>query len=374
MYEKNGHRVSLEVNLTRLQKNLTAIKELVHPLKVIGVLKANAYGIGVFPVAEALVNAGVKGFGVAELREALALKPLGLPIQILGGVLEEEIPQAVAEGIILPVTDLETAELINTEALRQKKRTPVELLIDTGMGRLGFLAQEALQAIPLIAALPGLDAGGIYSHFPVAYRGEDDAFNRRQLSLFMTLLDNLAEQGLRFPKVHIANSDAVNNLPWTYKKPFTHVRVGLNLHGSFESEGNRAVTLESIFTLKTRVVSIRTLPAGMTVGYGRTYTLKQPTRVGTIAAGYADGLPLALSNRGYVLVRGKPCPVLGRLSMDYTTISLENAPEASRGDEVVCLGRDGDEEITVDAWAQLKGTHAYDIICSFGNRVSRRYI
>ncbi|MBN2048867.1 MAG: alanine racemase, partial [Spirochaetales bacterium] len=207
-----------------------------------------------------------------------------------------------------------------------------------------------------------------------AYRGEDDAFNRRQLSLFMTLLDNLAEQGLRFPKVHIANSDAVNNLPWTYKKPFTHVRVGLNLHGSFESEGNRAVTLESIFTLKTRVVSIRTLPAGMTVGYGRTYTLKQPTRVGTIAAGYADGLPLALSNRGYVLVRGKPCPVLGRLSMDYTTISLENAPEASRGDEVVCLGRDGDEEITVDAWAQLKGTHAYDIICSFGNRVSRRYI
>lgn len=374
MYGNDGRRVWLEVNLSRLQENVASILTHVAPAGIIGVLKANAYGIGMYPVAKALAEAGVSGFGVAELREALELVQFNLPIQILGGVLDDEIPEAVQQGIILPITGTEDAEKISAEAVRQGITARGELLIDTGMGRLGLLCNEAAGKIPEILNMPSLDIGGIYSHFPMAYRGEADAFTAAQLTGFLELLQTLDRRGITFPKIHIANSDAVNNLPKTCAPPFTHVRVGLNLHGSFESEGRRAITLTSIFTLKTRLVSIRTLPAGTSIGYGRTYTLRQPARIGAIAAGYADGLPLALSNRGYVLVHGKPCPVLGRVSMDYTTISLENAPEARRGDEVVCLGKDGDNEITVEEWAQTKGTHAYDIICSFGTRVSRRYV
>lgn len=374
VYEHDGQRVWLEVDLSRLKDNYKKIRDYVQPAGVIGVLKANAYGIGVSPAAKALTEAGVSGFGVAELREAAELVRFGLPVQILGGILDDEIPEAVTKGIILPITDRASAEEISREAVKQNTTAPVEILIDTGMGRLGMLPEEAEEAVPDMAALPGINIGGIYSHFPIAYRGEEEAFNALQIERFTGLLKKLEGRGITFRKIHIANSDGVNNIPASCSPPFTHVRVGLNLHGSFESEGRRSIALSSIFTLKTRLVSIRTLPAGTSIGYGRTYTLRQPAKVGIIAAGYADGLPLALSNRGYVLIHGRPCPVLGRVSMDYTTISLEHAPEAVRGDEVVCLGKDKGNEITVEEWARLKGTHAYDIICSFGSRVSRRYV
>ncbi|MDX9979288.1 MAG: alanine racemase C-terminal domain-containing protein, partial [Lentisphaeria bacterium] len=132
--------------------------------------------------------------------------------------------------------------------------------------------------------------------------------------------------------------------------------------------------LEPILSLKTRLVAIRDLPAGMRLGYGLTHRLVENTRVGTVAAGYADGLPLALSNRGYLIVRDTLCPVLGRVSMDYVTVSLAHVPDAAVGDEVVCLGGEGPAAVTVDQWAELKGTHPYEIICSFGTRVERRYL
>jgi alanine racemase len=152
------------------------------------------------------------------------------------------------------------------------------------------------------------------------------------------------------------------------------VRTGINLHGSFDTAGRRTLHVMPVLTLKTRLTAIRTLPAGTGIGYGHTYRLHHATRVGTVSAGYADGLPLALSNRGYLLIHGVPCPVIGRLSMDYTTVSLESVPEAQVGDEVVCLGGTGIHALTVEDWAALKNTHPYEIICSFGNRVQRRYL
>jgi alanine racemase len=195
-----------------------------------------------------------------------------------------------------------------------------------------------------------------------------------QIEKFLNLLENLSSKGISFSKIHIANSDAINNFPMTYHTPFNYVRTGINIYGSFDNEGQRILNLEPILTLKTKLAAVRTLPAGMTLGYGCTYKLMKDTRVGTIAAGYADGLPLALSNRGYVIINGSLCPVLGRVSMDYTTVSLEDAPDAKIGDEVICLGGEGPRSISVDDWAQIKGTHAYEIICSFGTRVARRYI
>ena len=241
------------------------------------------------------------------------------------------------------------------------------------MGRLGILVPDAVPTIVAASRLPGLDCQGIYSHFPVAYRaGEEHTLG--QIAAFRAILSELAGRGIRLAKIHMANSDAINNFPQAFAAPFNLVRTGINLHGSFDSEGVRALHLEPILTLKSRLVAIRDLPAGMQLGYGLTYRLLRPTRVGTVAAGYADGLPLALSNRGCLLIRDALCPVLGRVSMDYVTVSLEDAPAATAGDEVVCLGGDGPTAITVDQWAQLKGTHPYEIICSFGARVERRHL
>lgn len=366
-------RVWLEISLPKLRQNFTRIREAVAPCQVIAVLKANAYGLGVAKIAEALTHCGVTAFAVAEPREALQLKQLGLPVQILGGMLPEELPVTVAEGIIHPVCSLAIARAISAEAVRQKRAVECHFKIDTGMGRLGILDREAVAVIREAARLPGLDCAGIYSHFPVAYRA-GESFTLKQIESFTAIVSTLAAEGIRFRKVHIANSDAINNFPVTCRPPFTHVRTGINLHGCFDAEGQRALNLESILTLKSRLIDIRQLPADMPIGYGLTCTLQAPTRVGVVAAGYADGLPLALSNRGYLLIRGELCPVLGRVTMDYTIVSLEGSPRAAIGDEVICLGGDGVRAITVDRWAQLKATHPYEIICSFGTRVERRYV
>ncbi|MFA6566933.1 MAG: alanine racemase [Victivallales bacterium] len=364
------NRVWLEISLKTLRENFGNIKSFVSPCGVIAVLKANAYGLGVREIAKTLADAGAAGFGVAELNEALMLNDAGIPVQILGGVLPEEIPSAVREGIILAVTDSEIARCISDEAVKQKRTAECQFLVDTGMGRLGILVSEAFDVIKNSVALPNLNFSGIYSHFPMAYMTGSE-YTLNQVSQFLKLLDQLKSSGIVFKKIHMANSDAINNFPVTCKSPFNFVRTGINLHGSFDSQGQHVLNLKSILTLKTRLVSVRNLPAGMNLGYGGTYKLPVNMKVGIISAGYADGLPLALSNRGYVIIRGKPCHILGRISMDYTTVSLEQVQDAERGDEVICLGGEGPLAITVESWAQIKGTHPYEIICSFGTRVNR---
>ena len=196
----------------------------------------------------------------------------------------------------------------------------------------------------------------------------------QQVEKFRALLTKLEQVGVKFDYVHISASDGINNFPCTYAPPFNRVRVGINLYGSFDPEGRRSFKLRPVLSLKTRLVARRLLPAGSSIGYGCTYVTQEEMLVGTISAGYADGLPLNMSNRGYVLIRGQFCPVVGRVSMDYTNVALTNVPECEVGDEVVCVGGEGARSISVETLAQIKGTHAYDIICSFGNRVRRRYI
>lgn len=366
-------RVRLVLDLGVLRSNYRKIETAVRPCGVVGVLKANAYGLGMRPIAVALRDAGIGFLAVAELREALDLRDLGLPVLILGSVLPEEIEDAVEAGIVLPIGDPGVARLISAAAVRQGRTARCHFVVDTGMGRLGILAGEAEQAIVECVKLPGLDCEGIYSHFPVAYRSCGE-YTMRQIETFKGLLDRLAAGGVRFRMRHIANSDAINNFPETYRPPFNLVRTGINLHGSFDTEGQRALDLQSVLTLRTRLTAVRRLPAGMSIGYGCTYCLPRETLVGTASAGYADGLPLALSNRGYLLVRGHCCPVLGRVSMDYTTIDLSQVPDAEVGDEAICLGGAGPQRVSVEDWARLKGTHSYEVICSFGSRVERVYV
>lgn len=366
-------RVWLEINLATLTQNYRKIQEAVAPAEVMAVLKANAYGLGVQPIAEALIRAGVGMFGVAEPYEAMSLLRLTKHVQILSSVLPEEIAPMVEAGVTLPVTDLATAERISAAAIRQGRTAAVHFKIDTGMGRLGILAAEAATTIRAAHRLPGLCCEGIFSHFPCAY-DTDSGLTLRQIDAFCALLDTLAADGITFAKRHIANSDAINNCPRACRPPFNVIRTGINLHGSFDTAGQRTLHVAPVLTLKTRLTAIRDLPRGTGIGYGHTCRLARDTRVGVISAGYADGLPLALSNRGHVLIRGVPCPVLGRVSMDYTSVSLEHAPHAQIGDEVTCLGGTGEHAVTVEDWAAIKQTHAYDIICSFGNRVEHRFI
>lgn len=369
----DGGRVWLEIDMGLLKDNFRKIQAAVKPCSVLAVLKANAYGLGVLPIATALREAGAAGFGVAELNEALSLTSLGMPVQILGSIIPSEIPAAVEHGVIMPVGDLAIAEMISREALKQQRVAECHFIIDTGMGRLGALVAEAFAMISAAVKLPGLKCSGIYSHFPVANRPDLD-HTLHQIERFRELLRQLSAAGIDFECVHIANSDAINNFPASFSRPFNRVRTGINLYGAFDPEGQRAMNLTPVLSLKTRLVAKRMLPAGSNIGYGCTYTLQENMLVGTIAAGYADGLPLNLSNRGYVLVNGCLCPVIGRISMDYSTVALTNVPGAMIGDEVICIGGEGARAITVDTMAQIKGTHAYDVCCSFGSRVERRYV
>lgn len=369
-------RVTVEIDLDALVRNYKKIVAYVRPMRVLCVLKANAYGLGVASYAKALCESGCRDFGVAEPYEALELRSVlkrggfAADIQILSSVLPDEIAPMVKADVILPITDLATAKLVSDAARRAKKTARVHFKLDTGMGRLGILAKDALETIRAVKEFANLDCEGIFSHCPMAYDPKDP-FTKRQINSFKSIIAACAKEGIVFKKVHIAASDAINNFPNTAKSPFTMVRTGINLHGSFDPNGRKALKVEPVLTLKTRVAQVRELPAGTTLGYGRTWRLSAPAKVATISAGYADGLPLALTNRGFVFIAGRRCKIIGRISMDYTTVDVTDVPEVKSGDEVVCFGRCGDDSITPDDWAALKGTHAYDIICSLGTRVQR---
>lgn len=367
------HRVEVEIDLEALVENYRKIASHVSPLKVLAVLKANAYGLGVRSYAKALYEAGARLFGVAEPFEALEISkaiPKDAEIQILSSIIPDEIEEMVKKGIILPIIDLETAALISKYSLKWKKVTKVQLKVDSGMGRLGILAKDLKRVALEAKKLPNLELEGVFSHCPMAYDPKDP-FTKGQIKFFKSLIAELEAEGLSFKKIHIAASDAINNFPEAFKAPFNMVRTGINLHGSFDPNGRRALKVEPVLTLKTRVAQVRTLPAGTTLGYGRTWCLNKETKVATISAGYADGLPLALTNRGHVFIGGKRCKIIGRISMDYTTVDVSEVENVKAGDEVICFGKCGNDSITPDDWAALKGTHAYDIICSLGNRVER---
>ena len=372
--QRNNARIWVEVDLETVRNNFAKIKKAAEPAQTLAVIKANAYGLGVKPIAQCLLQAGAAGFCAATLEEALELKPFGIPVQILGALLDFEREQAVASDLILGIYDRDSAEKISAEAVRQQKTVECHFKIDVGMGRLGILARNAVRVIPEILRLPNLNCCGIYAHFPASENGENKE-NLAQIETFLTVIHDLKEKGITFRKVHMANSDAINHLPSVRRPPFTHVRAGIDLHGSF-SGGKDGLDLKPVFSLKSRLAAVRNMPAGHGIGYCSTCRLEKDTTVGLVTAGYADGLPLALSNRGKVLIQGKPCPILGRISMDYLTVSLDafgNCPPAL-GTEVTLIGTENGNSVTAEEWAALKGTHPYDILCSFGPRVKRFYI
>ena len=246
--DKVKRRVTVEIDLKALVRNYRRIAAHCRPAKVLCVLKANAYGLGVADYAKALAKAGCTMFGVAEPFEAIELKnalSLGrgrlVPeIQILSSILPDEIPEMVRRGVILPVIDVSTAKLISAAAEKARTVAKVHFKLDTGMGRLGILAKDALAVMREVKKLPNLDCEGVFSHFPMAYDPKDP-FTKRQIKLFKQIVAAAKKEGFTFKKVHISASDGINNFPETTRKPFTVVRTGINLHGSFDPYGRKAL-------------------------------------------------------------------------------------------------------------------------------------
>ncbi|HAP00230.1 MAG TPA: alanine racemase [Fibrobacteres bacterium] len=369
--QHSSARIRLEISLKSIQQNFLRIQRTVQPAKVMAVLKADAYGLGAVPIAEALADAGASRFGVAGLREAITLKKrFSQPIHVLSGLLEGEVAECVRRKIICPVSDYRIAQWLSREAVRQRTKALVHIKVDTGMGRLGIPHFEARETIQRILKLPSLETEGIFSHFANA-NNPRHAKTREQIGIFRGLLRELESDGIRFPLAHLANSDGINNFP---EARFDMVRTGINLYGVFDLLGFRAYKLSPSLSLNSVLLSRRRLPAGFTIGYGCTHTLFRDTWVGTVPAGYADGVPLAASNSASVLIRGKECPIIGRVSMDYLAVDLTPCAKATVGDEVVLVGKSGKRQLTIEDWARVKQTHPYDIICSLGPRVERVYL
>ncbi len=367
-------RTRLEIDLSKVRGNYAKIAARVAPAEVLSVIKADAYGMGAVRFAQTLHRAGCRRFGFACPSEALAVSSLalkGLRVHLLSAVLPDEVEPMILAGAALPVTGLGEAEFISKVAVKLGRKARVHFKIDTGMGRLGILASDAPGVILKAAKMPALVCEGLMTHFPVA----DDASDGKTLCQVQTMkkiVAFLVQRGIVFDHVHCAASDGINNFRTASQAPFTLVRAGLDLHGGFSDRAAR-LGLEQVFSLKSRVVQVRDLPAGCALGYGGTFVLRRRSRIALIAAGYADGVPLAASNRGHVLIGGRRCPFVGRVSMDYSAVDVSRAGAVSVGDDVVLLGGDGRRKVTPGEWAALKGTHAHDILCAIGPRVERVY-
>jgi alanine racemase len=364
---ENPHKTWVEVNRQNLIANANLIAKAASPLKVMAVVKADAYGLGDFPITEILSKTNIDCFGVTETSAGIRIKKHGKPVYILGGITDDEIPCIVKEGFIATLDNLNEARAFSAEAVKQGKNIECHIKIDTGMGRLGLLPEESLEVIQEIKKLPGLNLRGICSHFADA--DEDKDYSLRQLHTFKSVLSELKTYEIHFSSIHIANSDGVKHIAEAIKDPFTMVRVGISLYGPKSLTEADKLPLIPAVEIKSRLVAVRDLPAGASVGYKRTYKLPQPTRVGTVAIGYSNGLPMGIKEKGFFIINGKRCQVIGRVSMNLATVSLESAKEAKPGDIVTCIG----EGIWIDEWANYKQTIAYDILCSLSG-VEKRYL
>lgn len=361
-------RITCRIDLGQLKQNFAVLKEYANACRLMPVLKYNAYGLGAQQIGTALRDSGAYRFATATVDEALDVKKLGLDVQILGILPDDEISEAVNADVIVPICQFSCAEAVSQEAVRQDRKIRVAIKFDTGMGRIGFDPERDADAVAEIFSLPNLIPDGIFSHFSTA--SEPDAeYAAFQIGRFKQVLAELNRRKIFFPHIHHAAGDAIIKLTESTLPPFNLARPGGIMYGEdFHSP------CRQIITLSTKIGALRTIPNGGSVGYFRKFIAEKETPVAVLTAGYADGIPLALSNRGDVLIRGKRCPILGRVSMDYTVVDISAVPDAELGDEVILLGKCGDDAITVNDWGKLKSTHSHDIWCSMGHRTTFLYV
>ncbi len=363
-----GRALRAEIHLDRIRRNVGRVRAAAGGRGIWAVVKANAYGHGAGPVGRALVEAGAHGLGVSSLEEALELREAGLaaPILVLGGLRPEALPLAASHGL--------EAALVGPEDLeayaRVLKEHPVRLhlKLDTGMGRFGFLPTELGTCLDGLRALsPWME--GVMGHFATS-DDPDRGFAERQRATFRACLAQLREGGLDFRQRHHANSDACLR---GLLDEDTHVRPGLALYGLACLPEGRALGLEPALELVAEVARIKTVPAGTTVGYGRTFVAPGTLQIATLHCGYADGYRRDLGNRAVVGFGASTYPVVGRVSMDYLTVALPAEVPVRPGDPMVLYSADPGQPHSVERQAQLLGTIPYELTCALHRRMARLY-
>ncbi len=367
-------RVAAFVDLDAIDENLRALKGRTKPgTKICAVIKADGYGHGAVPIARRL-HGLADYFATATIEEAFDLRKHGIsePVLVLGYTQEEAFSRAIREEIRLTVYDLETAERISGEAGRLGKTAFLHMKLETGMNRLGFSpGEEALCAAEKLHGLPGVCLEGLFSHFARADEADKEPA-AEQYRIFSGFVEALARRGIEIPVKHMGNSAAIIDLP---EYDADMVRAGIALYGMYPSGevDQRQVTLRPALRLVARVIFVKEIGAGEAVGYGGTFVTKRKTRLATIAVGYGDGYPRNLSGKGFVLLRGKRAPLAGRICMDQVMADVTDIEDVKAGDQVVLVGTDGNERITVEELSCLAGTFNYEFVCGLGKRIPRIY-
>lgn len=368
-----------EIDLGAIKHNFEAARSLLPPSAgIMAMVKADAYGHGAVSISKKLEECGVAAFGVATVEEGLELREAGIktPIVVMGGLMGMGSPACgmMVGADLTPVVHSSTVlEFLEAVSKAAGKTIPIHLKIDTGMGRLGALPSSAKHLLETIKKCRHLKLEGVMTHFASA---EDEEYTGHQLEVFSGVLAEIEKVAGKIHIVHVANSCALINKRWGEVRLGSQiwVRPGLMLYGGYPSdEYRKKVSLEPVMSLKSRVALVKRVPEGTNVSYGCTFTTKRKSRLAVIPMGYADGYPWSLSNKGLALVGGNRVPVVGRVTMDMIIVDVTDT-DASAGDEVVLLGKQGAEEITVAEFASLAGTIPYEIMCGISKRMPRVYI
>ncbi len=368
------HRATrMEVHLDNLKANFQAIRRHVGAgPEIFGVVKADAYGHGAVVACKALMDAGCRCFAVAIPDEAFELRDAGIdaPILVLGPTPERSAKEYVRRGITATVTDLSFARALGAEAVRRERAASVHIKVDTGMGRIGFLPCDIPAVLDELLTIPGVKIEGMFTHFAVADEQRLD-YTAYQFAGLQEALGAAAKRGIHLPLRHACNSAGILACPEKY---LDAVRPGVILYGMWPSgECPRPIELKPTFEVKTEVAFVKELPPRSGVGYGLRYMTRGVEEVAVLPVGYADGYSRALSMKIPVLIHGKRVPLCGNICMDQTMVNVTGMG-VSQGDEVVLLGRQGEETITPEEMAAARNTINYEVPIAFLKRVPRVYV
>jgi alanine racemase len=369
MREYDDYSTWIEIELSAIEKNVELIRKKTG-VRVMAVVKANAYGHGTVPVARASLQGGATWLGVARTEEALNLREAGLdcPILVLGYSPAGKVSEAIIHNVSLTLWSGEQLKHMSSSAVKVGKQAKLHLKVDTGMSRLGVQPNETLAIAEEINKSPGVIFEGIFTHFARADE-EDPSATENQGQKFRNVLKSLTTSGINPPLVHAANSAAALSQPSSY---FNMVRPGIAIYGLEPSKKRRLPEeFQAALMWKSVLSQVKTLPPGRGISYGHEYVTRGIERLGTVPVGYADGFRRVRGNQ--VLIGGKHIPVVGRVCMDQISVQLDEVPSAQEGDEVVIIGPQGDVKITAEQVAELWGTINYEVVCGIGARVPRIY-
>lgn len=360
----------VEVDHDALVENFALVSNLVPDgTRILPIVKANAYGHGAVEVSRTLASTGADVLGVATVEEGRELRAAGITqrILVLGRIVPSELEEGLRWDLEISLPHMAIARELDRLAAAGGKRARVHLKVDTGMSRLGVSWSDAPAALAEVVGMKGLDLAGVFSHFANADLA-DEEFTREQIIRFETVYRSPEAAKLPLDTFHLANSAAI--LTSNYPEG-TGVRPGIMLYGSTPSTRIPGSGITPVLTWKCRVLQVREVPAGTGVSYGHMFVTKRPSRIATIAVGYADGYSRCLTNRGRVLIRGRKLPIVGRVCMDLSMVDVTDAPEVEQGDEVVLLGVQGNASVPAEELADIARTISYEIFCGISGRISR---